>query len=330
MDPEWRLKPGEVAVRRDLHEEYGGRRQGGIGPSRVTPNVLLFTDPATGHRHGYFDGWGQDGCYHYAGEGQVGDQRMVQGNLAVLNHRTDGRALRLFRTVPGGVEYLGEFELDTEEPYYLTDAPETGDGPIRSVIMFRLRPAGEVKEEGARSPRTPQPQPAVTDLPPEEQRTERTVVDPAREPHEAERREAALLRAYIDYAVTELGHEVVRQQIIPAGEAKPLYTDLYDRTVQELIEAKGTVTREGIRMAIGQLLDYGRFLDAKRIAILVPSQPRADLVQLCETLRIDMIWPERSAWKRLSTTTTSNDDGPASPQGPTPEEVGAWAGPSLR
>lgn len=70
---------------------------------------------------------------------------MVQGNLAVLNHRTDGRALRLFRAVAGnGVQYLVEFELDEQDSYYLTDAPETGDGPIRSVMLFRLRPVGDV------------------------------------------------------------------------------------------------------------------------------------------------------------------------------------------
>ncbi|MGI8336755.1 restriction endonuclease [Actinomadura scrupuli] len=303
-------------IRRDLHEEYGGRRQGGIGPSRVTANVLLFTDPLKGHQHGYFDGWGSDDCYHYTGEGQIGDQKLVQGNLAVLNHRTDGRALRLFRAVVGGVEYLGEFELDESEPYYLTDAPETGDGPVRSVIMFRLRPVGEVKREGARIPRTPEPQATVTQLPVEEQRTERTLVDPAREPYEAERREAVLARSYADYAVSQLGHEVVRQQILPPGEAKALFTDLYDQSVRELIEAKGTVTREGIRMAIGQLLDYRRHLNAERMAVLVPSRPRPDLVELCRSLAIDIIWPVENGWKRLS-----EDAGRGT-------EEQSWAGPS--
>lgn len=312
----WTVKPGDVVVRRELHEQYGGRRQGGIGPSRVTLNVLLFTDPVKGHQHGYFDGWGDDGCYHYSGEGQVGDQRMVQGNLAILNHRVDGRALRLFRAVqPQGMQYMGEFELDEKVPFYLTDAPETGNGPVRSVIMFRLRPRGEVRREGAHIPKTPAKEPKVILIPPEEQRTERTLVEPSREPYEAERRESALVRAYSDYIVS-LGHQVVRHQINPPGEAKPLYTDLYDQTADELIEAKGTVTREGVRMAIGQILDYRRYIAPKRVAVLVPTEPRPDLVDLCRTLAIDIIWPDQAVWMRISERHASDMN-----------ENESWAGP---
>jgi hypothetical protein len=41
-----------------------------------TPNVLLFTDPATGRQDGYWDGWVNDEVFHYTGEGQHGDQRL--------------------------------------------------------------------------------------------------------------------------------------------------------------------------------------------------------------------------------------------------------------
>lgn len=151
----WGITIGQQLKRVDLHAEYGGRRQGGIGPSRVTSNVLLFTDPAKGHKHGYFDGWGEDDCYHYAGEGQLGDQKMTQGNLAILNHQQDGRALRLFRGVSSGVcEYLGEFTLPDHRPWYRTDAPETNGGPIRSTIMFRLQPVTAQPPVGAQLPHT--------------------------------------------------------------------------------------------------------------------------------------------------------------------------------
>jgi hypothetical protein len=54
-------------------------------------------------------------------------------------------------------------------------------------------------------------------------------------------------------------------------------------------------------MAIGQLFDYRRYVNAQRMAILVPSRPRSDLLDLCRTLDIDVIWPEVSAWHRAST-----------------------------
>jgi hypothetical protein len=65
---------------------------------------------------------------------------MESGNAAILRHREEGRALRLFKEVRGEVEYLGEFETDDELPYYNMDASEADDGPVRSVIVFRLRP----------------------------------------------------------------------------------------------------------------------------------------------------------------------------------------------
>jgi len=74
-DTAWGITVGQVLTRRELQQRYGGAPYGGIEPSRSTPNVLLFTDPATGERHGYFDGWADDGCFHYTGEGQRGDQR---------------------------------------------------------------------------------------------------------------------------------------------------------------------------------------------------------------------------------------------------------------
>src|SRR4051794_13490841 len=92
---DWTLEPGDSIERKALQAVYGGRTQGGIGPSRRSPNVLLFSDLVAGEPHGYFDGWMPDGLFHYTGEGQFGDQRMASGNGAILNHRAEGRSLRL-------------------------------------------------------------------------------------------------------------------------------------------------------------------------------------------------------------------------------------------
>jgi hypothetical protein len=86
---------------------------------------------------------------------------------------------------------------------------------------------------------------------------------------------------------------VTRHRIQPPGEAKPLYSDIYDLTRRNLIEAKGTGTRNAVRMAIGQLADYRRFVDlAPRVAVLLPSRPRPDLEALLTTQSVAAIWPE--------------------------------------
>jgi hypothetical protein len=290
--PGWSLKPDQDIKRKELHTRFGGRTQGGIGPSARTPNVFVFTDPIAGEKHGYFDGWMPDGLFHYSGEGQLGDQRMISGNAAILNHRRDGRALRVFQGARGTVTYVGEFEVDEENPWYDADAPETGGGPVRKVIIFRLRPI----DAAVQPPQTSlarllaDTEDRVKELPLEKQLTERTFVDPAREPYEAERKETSLVQTLADHLRAK-NHNVCRHQLLPVGERKPLFTDLYDKDLDLLVEAKGSVTRENIRMAIGQLADYGRFLPDSTPAILVPTKPREDLIELATSQKIVILWP---------------------------------------
>jgi len=58
----WQLKPGDQIERKALHSKFGGRTQGGIGPSAKTPNVFVFTDPVAGEKHDYYDDWMPDGA----------------------------------------------------------------------------------------------------------------------------------------------------------------------------------------------------------------------------------------------------------------------------
>jgi hypothetical protein len=292
MPTAWELQPGMEILRSTLHEEFGGRVQGGIGPSRSTPNVFIFSDPVAGEPHGYYDGWQTDGCFHYTGEGQRGDQGMKSGNAAILNHQAQGRALRVFKGARGMVTYVDEFELDDTEPFYRTDAPETGDGPIREVIVFRLRPKLVEPPEPNSKLAGVLAGPAKADVPIEQVHTEKAFVAPSNEPYEAERREQMLVLEFETH-LRRLGHEVVRQRILPPGESRPLFTDLYDATTGMLVEAKGTVARNAIRMAIGQLADYKRFVDGGRpshLAVLLPSEPRSDLCQLLINEEIDLVY----------------------------------------
>lgn len=288
----WDLSPNQRILRKDLHRRFGGQRQGGISPSAQTSNVFIFYDPETGEQHGYYDEWRDDGCLHYTGEGQKGDQVIKAGNAAVLHHKTQGRALRVFRGSGGTVTYEGEFELDEAEPFERTDAPETGDtGRLREVFVFRLRPIGFEPPEADSKLDEVLSAPTRIDVEVERQETEKAYVNPSREPYEAERREQALVLALRAHLIG-LGHEVKRQRLRPPGEARPIITDLFDLTTGTLIEAKGTVERNAIRMAIGQLCDYRRFFEpgeVKHIAALFPREPRADLCALLAEQEIIII-----------------------------------------
>jgi len=296
---EWRLEPGEQIQRATLQAEYGGRTQGGIGPSRRSPNVLIFSDPIAGEPHGYYDGWQKDGCFHYTGEGQYGDQQIKSGNASILNHQAEGRALRVFEGARGTVTYVDEFELDNDRPYYWTDAPETGGGPRRQVVVFCLRPKHVEPGKPSMKLASVLDGPISDDVPLEQQHTERAFISPSREPYEAERREQRLVLELETY-LRRRDHEVSRKRIVPPGEARPLFTDLFDATTGTLVEAKGTVERNAIRMAIGQLADYKRFVEGgqpRHLAVLVPSQPRSDLSELLLSQGIELIYPGKDGFE---------------------------------
>jgi hypothetical protein len=287
----WALLPGETIERTMLQERYGGRTHGRIGPSTRSPNVLLFSDPAAAEPHGHFDGWRGDGCFHYTGEGQRGDQRFKAGNAAILGHADASRALRLFSGANGRVAYEGEFELARERPFYTADAPETHNGPARSVIVFRLRPLDRPPKPSS-SPLDRIAREGVEEVALEERWTELAFVAPEHEPSEADRAGQELLLAYCEH-LRKQGHDLARLKIVPAGEAKPLFAELVDRTSNTLLVVKGTVARDAIRTAVGQLLDYRRFVEpAPRLAVLLPSLPREDLRAFLASAGVDFVWRE--------------------------------------
>ena len=292
--PEWTLLPGQRIKRTELHRQFGGSGYGGISPSRRSPNVFIFTDPASGEQHGYIDSWKDDGCFHYTGEGQRGDQEMIKGNRAIQDGAKNSRALRLFNGTGGEIEYRGMYTLDSERPCYRADAPETGGGPIRSVIVFRLRPIDTTPAEPKGLPAV-DVETSVLSVPVEERNTERCMVDPTREPYTAERRESALVRKFKNFMESK-GHVVERTMITPADEAKPLFTDVFVKDLRILVEAKGSTDRPAIRMAIGQLLDYSRFYPGfsegqVKCAVLLPMLPRSDLRRLLAFAGIFIYYP---------------------------------------
>jgi hypothetical protein len=284
------LTPGDTIRRTDLHAAYGGRRQGGISPSKVSDNVFLITAPDVGERHGYlYDGPRSDGYYHYTGEGQYGDQLMAQGNRAIRDHKAEGRDLQLFSASHTELTYIGQY---TYADHYFADAPETNNGPLRSVIVFRLDQITGATPGPHRSKLDRLSAKPVTEIPVEQAITESTLIEGDREPYTAERREQQLVKAFVA-ALEGQGHDVCRLQFRPPGEPAPLFCDLYDKTSHTLYEAKGTVARHAIRMAVGQLADYARLVkSAPRKALLVPQQPRADLLALLAQESIAVVWRE--------------------------------------
>lgn len=288
----WDIEVGTNQPRAAVHRLLGGNGQSGIAPLAKSADILIFSTSA-GKTYGYnYDGWQTDGAYHYTGDGQRGDQLLTSaGNAAILHHRSRPRSLRLFhetgRTKTNGkiVEYVGEFATDSARPYYRADAPDV-DGLMRSVVVFRLLPVDRPSEMRA----TPASDTGeVKDIPIESHQTEAFVIQPKTGPTAAERREAALVQRYEKWLVAK-GSKVCRKAIRISGTATHLYTDLFDLSAGELVEAKGTASRNDVRLALGQILDYARFVEHEKRAVLLPVHPGSDLADLLATYQVDCIY----------------------------------------
>ena len=283
----WDIPIGTMVWRRELHERFGGSERGGIATCAGNPNILLFSRPS-GRLYGYEDGWRDDGAFHYAGGGQHGDQRFTPGNQAVRDHRGSGRTLRLFQGEDRKpVCYLGEFAIDPIDPIYRTDSFDL-DGELRSMIVFRLRPV-DGQDEIVVPPKVTIP--AVVDVAMELHLTETFVLNPAVGETEGERREADLVSRYAQWLRAD-GHQVIRKQINLPGAVGALYTDLFDVTAGELVEAKGSASRYHVRLGLGQVLDYSRYLHPSHQAVLLPVRPNDELVGLLTDNNVACVYPD--------------------------------------
>jgi 5-methylcytosine-specific restriction enzyme A len=129
----------QIYKRSQIHDQYGGSRQGGIAVSAKVPFIFIFSGDS-GHQHGYKDQWENTDVFSYTGEGQVGDMSFAKGNLAIRDHVKNGRRIFLFtQAARSFVKFEGELELE-EFDYFL--GPDR-EGTERLSIKFFLKRAGK-------------------------------------------------------------------------------------------------------------------------------------------------------------------------------------------
>lgn len=136
-DPPYQMG-GLYSRRLEIHDRWGGQRQGGISTPKDGPFVFIFTGEA-GKAHGYTDSWDDEGVLHYYGEGQQGDMTMRAGNKAIGEHLQSGKRLLVFKSLGHGKPYRFDGEFVCLSSYAKPDTPAT-TGPNRIAIVFRLQP----------------------------------------------------------------------------------------------------------------------------------------------------------------------------------------------
>lgn len=208
--------------------------------------------------------------------------------------------------------YPGEFRLNPDRPFFEMEAPETGSSTTRQVIVFRLVPVGDVVRDPGDEVAFPDGvdpadvEAALTDaygaatvieVPIEQQYVEETEVSRPSSSYTVRRREQTLVLEYCA-ALEAASHQITRFRVRPAGEARELISDVHDKTRNNLIEAKGTGARGEIRMALGQIFNYRRFIEPPPMcAFLLPGAPRPDIEALLASVQVSAVWKTDSGFE---------------------------------
>jgi hypothetical protein len=153
-----------------------------------------------------------------------------------------------------------------------------------------LLEALETPGKKLRRPAKPRPQPVVVAIPIEKGNVEAYDTKTKKEVVRARREESKLVE---DFAalLTRQGDSVCRHKITVPGAGGPLYSDLYNETRGQLIEAKAGTSRSDVRMAIGQLADYARMIKPPpRCAVLLEARPPQELIDLLHSQDLAVIW----------------------------------------
>lgn len=308
-------------TRTDIQSKHKGSNARGISaPGRDTGlnNIMLWWQPERGEVFGYADGWTPDGAaFYFSGTGQEGDQLFeapYAENGRVRDHALDGAHVRLLRYMAkNSVRYMGELRLDPNDPYQFRDGLDRL-GNTRRIIQFRFLPVGEVRQfpgdphrdvpsEGATAVTAP-----IQALPP----IIVTELEALRQPEFQRLNEArlVLMRQLENALVHEFSDWLDREHDVAASaldipyvpEARTLRADMWLPAQRVLIEAKASSSRESLRMAIGQLFDYARYLTPRpRTCVLIPARPADDMLALLAEHQIGCAWRTSARRFELST-----------------------------
>lgn len=299
MDELFPVKIGQKLTKRAIHDLVGGSDQHAMTSCTNGAAFLIFYDPKTSKKNKYdlWEGEQVDGSFSYTGQGLVGDQKLTRSNSGLVNAEENGRPIHFFRRPEIGVQrekgnpyvYVGPVVLG-DPRYEVRIAPDTR-GNERRVFVFRLVALGGSKVGTSKI----------------ENLGDVTLDTGKWQPIQSESAQLADLERIGKSTVLEenklhnrFGEYLSRNGLVPerisiqiAGMKGFLIPDFVIKEWGFVVEAKPTLSREHIRLAIGQVLDYTFLLrragTALKPAILLPSRPQDDLFELIKSLGISLI-----------------------------------------
>ncbi|MCJ1702776.1 hypothetical protein [Rathayibacter sp. VKM Ac-2926] len=302
-DESFPFRVGQDLQRTEIHAVLEGQEQQGISTPKNKKNILLFTNPVNGAKYGYdeHEGLRENGVFSYTGQGPLGDQEFNASNVAVRDSTANGIPLRLFLVGKTSVTYIGRF-VTADSPYRIEKAPDQKRND-RMAIVFDLLPVdadtsalppyGGIKRTISR---------VVEWKEPNSTQIERTELVGTSESSQPMSRIEFQLQAAFGRWVRDQGLTPTTLQL-SVGNAL-LTPDLYVEPLGWVVEAKKSIGRAFVRMAIGQVLDYVHVAQAQNRkaipVILLPGHPEPDLQVLITGLGIITIVQQGASFELIA------------------------------
>lgn len=276
-----------------MHEIVGGSFRHGMTSCSAGSEFLLFHDKKKSVKFGYdvWEGLQADGKFHYTGQGTLGNQTLTKSNLALIRAGELGHAIHLIESVEGTCTYIGEYLLD-DPNFFIEEAPDALRESLREVYVFRLSPKShfenylpnDISAQKMTAQSKPWNPPNFTDL---------FSAQISKEAANIVRDEFKLQNEFGSFLL-EQGHDVLSFDFKLPRANGTLRPDFWIQDLGLIVEAKPSISREYIRMAIGQVFDYVHLAAELGLqmkpAVLLPSLPSRDLVDLFRELGIQLIY----------------------------------------
>jgi hypothetical protein len=296
MSDKFPIELGSELPKSKIHQLLGGSDQHAMTSCMNKTSFLLFHDPKKGKKYGYdtWEGQNADGSFSYTGQGVLGDQKMTRSNLGLVKASEKGHPIHFFkrpeirklRGTNNPYTYAGEVILGSP-PFRTESALDSGKN-LRKVFVFNLIPVGlNLLQE---SPDSKIGIETSAWIAPSTQSSFN--VQPQKIPISIEYDEFKLQNRFLNY-IKSIDEIALQKTIKISNQKGSLRPDFYLERSKIVIEAKTNSTREYVRLAIGQVLDYQNLLlnedEQVAPAILLPQLPAKDLVELCSRLGIIII-----------------------------------------
>ena len=297
MVNEFPFEVGQIVKKAEVHALVSGSGQHAMTSCLGKSAFLLFHNKERGKENCYdkWEGEQADGTFDYTGQGLVGDQKMTVQNLNLVKMAQEGKPIHFFytdskkKTTPP-YEYRGLVTLGN--PMYEWKEALDTKGNLRKVIVYHLVPIGHGKFKSETIPDEQNSlgyQVCEWSPPPTAAFPSGGIVNL---PTQIDLEENKLQKRFGDFLVNQ--GEIVKTIPISLPNAKgTLKPDFFLPSKNWVVEAKPSNSREHVRLAIGQALDYAHLLNmAGKLCepgILLPGEPSSDLVSLIKELQIHLI-----------------------------------------